>query len=46
MPIHNDYSFSKNNKIWDETIYPGNYTIGGLFKCSNLSGGYHGILKQ
>jgi len=46
MFIHKDYSFSKNNKIWDETIYPGNYTIGGFFKCSNLSGGYHGILKQ
>lgn len=43
---HVDYFYSKNNNNWDLTIYPNNYTIGGLFKCSNLSGGYHGILKQ
>lgn len=46
MSSHINYSFSKNGNIWDENIYPGNYTIGGLFKCSNLSQGYHGILKQ
>lgn len=43
---HNNYLYSKYNYNWDTTIYPGNYTIGGLLKCSNLSGGYHGILKQ
>jgi hypothetical protein len=46
MSVHSDYFYSKNNNKWDLTIYPNNYTIGGLFKCSNLSGGYHGILKQ
>lgn len=46
MNNHCNYVFSKENNKWDTTIYPGNYTIGGLFKCSNLSKGYHGILKQ
>jgi len=44
--MHSNYLYSKYNKNWDVIIHPGNYTIGGLFKCSNLSGGYHGILKQ
>ena len=43
---HSNYYYSKYNKEWDTIIYPNNYTIGGLFKVSNLSGGYHGILKQ
>lgn len=46
MSAHSNYYFSKENKKWDVTIYPNNYTIGGLFKVSNLSNGYHGILKQ
>jgi hypothetical protein len=46
MTTHSTYYFSKTNKVWDVTIYPGNYTIGGLFSVSNLSKGYHGILKQ
>lgn len=46
MPEHNNYSYSKYGKKWDERIYPGQYTTGGLLKCSNLSKGYHGILKQ
>jgi len=46
MSHHNNFLYSKSLKNWDFTIYPNNYTIGGLFKCSNLSGGYHGILKQ
>lgn len=46
MPEHNTFLFSKSKKVWDLVIQPGNYTIGGLFKVSNLSGGYHGILKQ
>jgi glycosyltransferase involved in cell wall biosynthesis len=46
MSTHKNYYYSKINKDWDFNIYENNYTIGGLFKCSNLSGGYHGILKQ
>lgn len=46
MSTHSTFFYSKNNKNWDFTIYPGNYTIGGLFRVSNLSNGYHGILKQ
>ena len=46
MPEHNTFFFSKSKKEWDLIIHPGNYTIGGLFEVSNLSGGYHGILKQ
>ena len=40
--LHFNYSYSKYNKIWD-TNSP---WIGGKFEVSNLSGGYHGILKQ
>ena len=36
MPEHQNYSFSKNGKFWDETIYPGNYTIGGLFRALRI----------
>ena len=39
---HLNYSYSKYNKIWD-TNSP---WIGGKFEVSNLSTGYHGILKQ
>jgi len=43
---HDNYLYSKYNHDWDTSIHPNHYTIGGLFKCSNLSGGYHGILNQ
>lgn len=46
MSTHSTFFYSKHNKKWDVTIYPDNYTIGGLFPVSNLSKGYHGILKQ
>lgn len=46
MAAHNTFLYSKMNHTWDLRIQPGHYTIGGLFKVSNLSGGYHGILQQ
>jgi len=46
MASHSTFLYSKYDKNWDVNIYPGNYTIGGLFHVSNLSNGYHGILKQ
>ena len=41
---HLNYLYSKYNKEWDTNLY--NWGIGGLFEVSNLSEGYHGILKQ
>lgn len=46
MPEHNTCLYSKSKQPWNLTIQPGHYTIGGLFKVSNLSNGYHGILQQ
>jgi SAM-dependent methyltransferase len=37
--------YSKNNLNWN-TEKPPNAYVGGTFKVSNLSGGYHGLLKQ
>ena len=44
MTEHLNYIYSKYNKIWDTNIYDG--FIGNKLQVSNLSTGYHGILKQ
>lgn len=39
----NNKNFSENNLKWDFIL---NGYVGGTFKASNLSNGFHGILKQ
>ena len=42
-PTHWNEQYSKENIIWDISF---NGYVGGHFPIPNLSGGYHGILKQ
>ncbi len=42
---HHTEAYSKSKKTWYVERPPGQY-VGGTFKVSNSSGGYHGILKQ
>jgi SAM-dependent methyltransferase len=37
------FSYSKSDRRWETTLDLG---IGGWYKVSNLSGGYHGLLRQ
>lgn len=43
LTVNPVFSFSQNGREWDTTRGPG---IGGWLKVSNLSGGYHGLLRQ
>lgn len=42
---HDNEIFSKSNNSWNYDRH-NHVWIGGQFKANNLSGGYHGILKQ
>lgn len=41
---HYNELYSRSNQSWN--LDKDDYFIGGAFRVSNLSGGYHGILKQ
>lgn len=43
LPLSKHVKFSGSDNKW---AYEGNDGVGGVFRCSNHSGGYHGLLKQ